>query len=101
MVDRPTPDAAARPPDPRRLIPELSEEERRQRPSEVRPLTFEDMVSPTHHFRVVRFLVPIESVRAGDDQVFAARWPRQPRESVIDLDGLLEYPSVRSVVVSS
>jgi len=51
----------------------LDDAERRQRPTSVRPLTFDDVATPGPTFRNTRHLVPIETVQHGDEQVFAAR----------------------------
>src|SRR4029434_1270112 len=45
-------------------------------------------------------LVPIESVQAGDRQVFAARGDRLG-VPLIDLDGLVAYPTAESIVAST
>jgi hypothetical protein len=103
----------------------LDDAERRQRPTTVRPLTFDDLATPGPTFRNSRHLVPIESVQPGDEQVFAARGARlrgsgaghgvpttnQPgvrekpplrfAEPVIDLDLLSDNPTVRSIVAST
>jgi hypothetical protein len=63
----------------------LDDAERRQRPTTVRPLTFDDLATPGPTFRNTRHLVPIESVQPGDDRSFAAPGARFG-EPVIDLD---------------
>ena len=78
----------------------LDDAERRQRPTTVRPLTFDDLATPGPTFRNTRHLVPIESVQPADEQVFAARGARFG-EPVIDLDPLSDNPTVRSIVTST
>jgi len=78
----------------------LDDAERQRRPAVIRRLTFEDLARPGAHIRDTSHLVPIESVQAGDEQVFAARGARIG-EPTIDLDPLADYPSVRSVVAST
>ena len=80
----------------------LDEAERRQRPASIRPLTFDELTKPGPTFRNTQYLVPIESVQEGDDQVFAARAKGAPQgEPVIDLDTLADYPTIRSIVAST
>lgn len=82
-------------------IEELEEAERR-RPPDVHRVVFDDLVEPGPRSRIeARSLIPIESVRPGDEQVLAARLPRRIGEPVIDLDPLAALPSVRSVVAST
>jgi hypothetical protein len=66
-------------------------------------LTFDDVVDAGGPMLVRGYdaIVPIESVRAGDEQVFAARAPRRASGPIIDLDVLAEYPTVDSIVVST
>ncbi len=85
-----------------RALDELDEAGRLHRPAPVDRVTFGDLAAPVPHGRVDgRRLVPIESVQAGDEQVFAARLPRRYGEPVIDLDRLADFPSVRSIVAST
>jgi len=85
----------------RRRFDVIDDADRLHRPAVVRRLTYEELALPGPAFRDTRHLVPIESVRAGDEQVFAARGRRGPGEPVLDLDLLADYPSVRSVVAST
>ena len=73
----------------------LDDADRRRRPETVRRLTFEELAAPGPTFRDTRYLVPIESVEAGDAQVLAARSARFG-EPIIDLDPLAAFPTVRS-----
>jgi hypothetical protein len=83
-------------------LDELDEEERRRRPPAVHRVAFDDLVTPGPRRRVDGYaLVPIESLRPGDEQVFAARFPRRVGEPVLDLDPLAADPSVRSIVAST
>jgi len=79
----------------------IDDADRLRRPAVVQRLTFDELALPGPAFRDTRHLVPIESVRAGDEQVFAARGQRGSGEPVIDLDPLADHPSVRSVVAST
>lgn len=86
----------------RQPVEELTEADRHRRPASVRPLAFADLARPGPRLRVDGLsLIPIESVRPGDEQVFAARLPRRPGEPVVDLTPLAGCPSVRSVVAST
>ena len=84
----------------KRRFDRLSDVERRERPREIHALTFDDLARPGPTFRDTSHLVPIESVQAGDRQVFAARGDRLS-VPVIALDGLDSYPSVESIVAST
>ena len=80
----------------------LDEAGRQRRPAASGRITFDDLAAPVPTGRVDGGrLIPIESVQAGDEQVFAARLPHGSGELVIDLDRLAEFPSVRSVVAST
>ena len=75
----------------KRRFDRLSDVERRERPRDVRALTFDDLARPGPTFRDTSHLVRIESVQTGDRQVFAAR-----------SDGLDQLmPSVRCVAIST
>jgi len=84
----------------KRRFDRLSDLERRERPRDVRALTFDDLARPGPTFRDTSHLVPIESVQTGDRQVFAARSDRLGMP-LIDLDGLASYPTVESIVAST
>jgi hypothetical protein len=84
-----TPDSVSEPPD-RPRVDTIADAERHERPTLVRPLTFDDLATPGPRFRNTRHLVPIESVSAGDEQVFAARGDRFG-DPVIDLDMLTDF----------
>ena len=86
------------PPDGRRYGA-LTDAQRQERPTVIRPSMFPGDATPADS-RDARFLVPIESVRSGDQQVLAARGPR-PADRVIDLDALVDYPTVTSVVATT
>jgi hypothetical protein len=81
----------------------LDDHGRSRRPSELRRLTFDDVVDAGGSMLVRGYarIVPIESVQPGDEQVFAARAPRPAIGPLIDLDVLAQYPTVRSVVAST
>jgi len=84
-----------------RALEDLDEAGRR-RPESSERITFDDLAAPVPAGRVDGGrLIPIESVQPGDEQVFAARLPPGSGETVIDLDRLAEFPSVRSVVASA
>ena len=84
----------------KRRVDRLSDVERRERPRDVRALTFDDLARPGPTFRDTSHLVPIESVQTGDCQVFAARSDGLGMP-LIDLDGLASYPTVESIVAST
>jgi hypothetical protein len=84
----------------KRRFDRLSDVERRERPRDIRALTFDDVARPGPTFRDTSRLVPIESVQAGDRQVFAARGDRFG-VPLIDLDGLAAHPTVESIVAST
>src|SRR3954454_11397826 len=79
----------------------LDDDERLVRPQTIRQLTFDDLTRPGPTFRDSSDIIPIESARAGDAQVLAARSPKTSREHVIDLDGLSQYLSVTSIVATT
>jgi hypothetical protein len=84
----------------RRQHASLDAEQRRRRPEQIQPLTFENLTRPGPRFRETSGLVPLEVVQAGDTQVFAARGNKLS-EPILDLDGLASVPSVESVVAST
>src|SRR5262249_62257758 len=80
----------------------LDQAERRQRPASIRPLTFDELTKPGPTFRNTQYLVPIESVQEGDDQVFAAGAKGAPQgEPVLELETVADYPALRSSVASA
>lgn len=76
----------------------LDDSERRVRPAEARRVSFEALFQGSVNFTG---LVPIESVRAGDEQVLAARGRGHLELPAIDIGTLADFPTVRSLVAST
>jgi Leucine-rich repeat (LRR) protein len=76
-------------------------EARLARPANIVPLSFEDLLHRRRNLRAALEIVPIEALQPGDTQVLAAREPAKHHSPIIDLDGLADIPSVRSVIAST
>src|SRR6476646_8903601 len=78
-----------------RSIGHLKGAERLIRPVEPRYVPF------GNERRDLETVVPIESVRAGDEQVLAAAGAKPSTYPVIDIGRLAEFPTVRSVIATT
>jgi len=76
-------------------------EARLRRPPIISRLSFDDLLHRRRNPREAYQIVPIEAVRPGDTQVFAAREERKYHSPLISLDVLTNFPSVRSIVAST